>query len=122
MFTAKAQVDDRIEGLESGADAYLTKPTQPRELLAQVKALLARSKAARTAQAMGKAPESRGLTIGILSAKGGLGVTTLATNLGITLRKLTRESVVIADFRPGSSYISAGLGYSNSNTAVVCYR
>ena len=122
MFTAKAQVDDRIEGLESGADAYLTKPTQPRELLAQVKALLARSKAARTAQAMGKAPESRGRTIGILSAKGGLGVTTLATNLGITLRKLTRESVVIADFRPGSSDISAGLGYSNSNGVMQLLR
>ncbi len=115
MFTAKAQVDDKVEGLESGADAYLTKPTQPRELLAQVKALLARSKAARTAQAMGQAPATRGLTIGVLSAKGGLGVSTLVTNLGVILRKLTRESVVVADFRPGSSDISVGLGYTNSN-------
>ena len=47
MFTAKSQLEDKITGLEAGADIYLTKPTQPRELFAQVKALLKRSKKAR---------------------------------------------------------------------------
>jgi DNA-binding response OmpR family regulator len=44
MFTAKTQVDDKVEGFEAGADDYLTKPTQPRELFAHVKAVLARGK------------------------------------------------------------------------------
>ena len=42
MFTAKSQMDDRVTGIEAGADAYLTKPTQPRELFAHIKAMLAR--------------------------------------------------------------------------------
>ena len=44
MFTAKAQVEDRVKGFEAGADDYLTKPTQPRELFAHMKAVLNRSK------------------------------------------------------------------------------
>jgi len=42
MLTARATVDDRVEGLEAGADDYLTKPFSFRELLARVKALLRR--------------------------------------------------------------------------------
>ena len=42
MFTAKSQVDDKVSGFEAGVDDYLTKPTQPRELIAHVKAILSR--------------------------------------------------------------------------------
>jgi two-component system copper resistance phosphate regulon response regulator CusR len=42
MLTARATVDDRVEGLDAGADDYLTKPFSFRELLARVKALLRR--------------------------------------------------------------------------------
>lgn len=42
MLTAKSALDDRIEGLDSGADYYLTKPFDSRELLACVNALLRR--------------------------------------------------------------------------------
>lgn len=42
MLTARAAVDDRVEGFEAGADDYLTKPFSFRELLARVKALLRR--------------------------------------------------------------------------------
>ncbi len=43
MLTSKSEEDDKIAGLETGADDYLTKPFSNRELLARVKALLRRS-------------------------------------------------------------------------------
>lgn len=42
MLTAKSELDDRIRGLDAGADYYLTKPFDTRELLACVNALLRR--------------------------------------------------------------------------------
>lgn len=42
MLTARADVQDRIEGLNAGADYYLTKPFDNRELLACINALLRR--------------------------------------------------------------------------------
>jgi two-component system phosphate regulon response regulator OmpR len=46
MLTARGEPLDRIVGLEIGADDYLPKPFEPRELLARVRALLRRSMAA----------------------------------------------------------------------------
>lgn len=42
MLTARSELDDRVTGLNAGADYYLTKPFDTRELLACVNALLRR--------------------------------------------------------------------------------
>jgi DNA-binding response OmpR family regulator len=110
MFTAKSQVDDKVSGFEVGADDYLTKPTQPRELFAHVKAVLARGRkgGAVTAPVAG----DRGHVIGVLAVKGGLGVSTLASNLGVTLRMRSRKEIVVAEYRPGLGSISLDLGFT----------
>jgi two-component system phosphate regulon response regulator PhoB len=43
ILTARAQTSDRIQGLEAGADDYLTKPFSPKELILRVQAVLKRS-------------------------------------------------------------------------------
>jgi DNA-binding response OmpR family regulator len=48
FLTARGRVEDRIEGFEAGADDYLTKPFDLRELLLRVKAILRRSETVRT--------------------------------------------------------------------------
>lgn len=48
MLTARDSVDDRVKGLTEGADDYLAKPFDVRELLARIRALLRRDKVHRT--------------------------------------------------------------------------
>jgi two-component system phosphate regulon response regulator PhoB len=44
MLTAKSQIDDRLRGLELGADDYITKPFSPKELILRAKAILKRNR------------------------------------------------------------------------------
>ena len=50
MLTARGEEDDRIRGLETGADDYVTKPFSPRELVARVLAVLRRVRPALAAE------------------------------------------------------------------------
>ena len=59
MLTARAMEQDKISGLEAGADDYLTKPFSPKELAARIKAVLRR----RSPQLSGDAVEAEGLRL-----------------------------------------------------------
>lgn len=110
MFTAKAQLDDKLTGYEFGADDYLTKPVQPAELIAHVRAVLRR---AEKLPASSMVLSRKGHVAGIISAKGGVGVSTIITNLGMTLVQ-ENEDVLVADFRPGCSTIRLEMGFQES--------
>jgi two-component system KDP operon response regulator KdpE len=51
MLTAKGEEDDRVRGLELGADDYVTKPFSPRELVSRVRAVLRRTESESSAAA-----------------------------------------------------------------------
>ncbi len=112
MFTAKAQLDDKVTGFEAGADDYLTKPTHPTELSAHVKALLARSSKGKVSTSP-LAAEKHSLTIGVLAPRGGQGVTTVAVNLGEALRVASKSDVIVAELRPGMGTLGPDLGEFN---------
>ncbi len=67
MLTARAAEHDKVEGLEAGADDYVTKPFSPKELLARIKAVLRRRAPQLTDDAIEVAglrlePATRGVT------------------------------------------------------------
>ncbi len=95
MFTAKAQVDDKVTGYNAGVNIYLTKPIHPIDLQANIKTLLTQR------QTRPEAPSSRGYVIGVLAAKGGMGVSTVALNLAISYNSMNQVNVIAAEMKPG---------------------
>jgi pilus assembly protein CpaE len=74
-----------------------------------VKAVLARGGKSKAAAA--QPPSERGQVIGIIAARGGLGLSTLAVNLGISIHNRTDKEVIVAEFRPGEGSMALELGF-----------
>jgi len=108
MFTAKSQLESKVAGYEAGADDYLTKPVHPTELIARIKALFTRSKTRGTGPLLTR----RGYVVGVMAAKGGLGVSTLTLNLALSYYQKTKAEVIAAEMRPGQGTWAGELGFS----------
>lgn len=111
MFTAKSQVNDKVVGYEAGVDDYLTKPVHPAELVAHIRALLSRTRV----RPATSEPIQKGYVLGIVSSRGGMGVSTLALNLASVLAKNTKNDVIAAELRPGQGTWSIDLGLPNES-------
>ena len=109
MLTAKGDLDDKVVGFESGVDDYLTKPTQPKELIAHIQAVLTRNiKNREIKEVTSSLPRS--YTIGVIAAKGGLGCSTLSLALGLLLKENSEQEVIVAEYRPGQGTLGFLLG------------
>ena len=64
MLTARGDLDDRIRGLETGADDYVVKPVEPRELLARVRSVFRRLAAEAARRGAAAAPATRRVRFG----------------------------------------------------------
>ena len=73
MLTARAEEEDKVQGLESGADDYITKPFSPRELVARIRAVLRRGAPA----AEGEVLRANGLALDLASHRVSSGETLL---------------------------------------------
>jgi pilus assembly protein CpaE len=95
MFTAKTTIEDKLAGYDAGVNLYLTKPIHPIDLQANIRNLLA--------QKLTKVDivGDKGYLVGILSATGGAGVSTVALNLAITYAKKYNVKVIAAEMKPG---------------------
>ncbi len=108
MFTAKAGIEDKITGYETGVDDYLTKPIHPAELVAHVKAVLSR------AASKAKEIQSDCSVMGFMAARGGLGVSTLVLNLAIAMFNKTQKFTAAIETIPGYGSWAWELGHSDS--------
>ena len=99
MLSGRAQVADKIQGLQAGADEYITKPAQAEEMVARVVALLERTRRLRQAQ-----PLKRAKVLGLMGAKGGAGTTTVALNIAAAWADRRKKTVIAVELRsyPGS--------------------
>ena len=73
MLTARAEEEDKIQGLDSGADDYITKPFSPRELVARIKAVMRRGSAGADDEVL----EANGLHLDSASHRVSVGDTSL---------------------------------------------
>jgi CheY-like chemotaxis protein/MinD-like ATPase involved in chromosome partitioning or flagellar assembly len=114
VFTAKTQLDDKVMGFEAGADDYLTKPTHPAELQAHVRALLTRVQPKDPKELDTATKHHYGRLIGVLSPRGGLGVSTLASNLAGGFYARTHNEVILAELTAGEGTLGLDLGTPNA--------
>ncbi|EPH40208.1 putative Sensory transduction protein regX3 [Streptomyces aurantiacus JA 4570] len=83
MLTARGDEDDRILGLEIGADDYVTKPFSPRELVLRVESVLRRSQASAPRPRPGSLLRAGGLTVDPAARR----ATKNGTELALTVRE-----------------------------------
>lgn len=125
MLTAKAAVGDRVEGLDAGADDYMTKPFALDELLARIRALLRRSTGDISTilrfEDLVIDPDSRTATrgereLGLTKTEFDL-LTLLARRPGVVLdRDTIYEEIWGIDFMTSSNSLDVYIGYLRRKT------
>jgi two-component system, OmpR family, response regulator ResD len=124
MLTALSEESDRVLGLESGADDYVTKPFSPRELILRVQAVLRRARAANAAVTAAEQPVRSGrLEVDIAGRR--------ARSDGRELDLTVREFDLLAFFvsHPGKAFTRAelleqvwGWSFGDQSTITVYVR
>ncbi|MEV2253414.1 response regulator transcription factor [Streptomyces sp. NPDC050147] len=97
MLTARGDEDDRILGLEVGADDYVTKPFSPRELVLRVESVLRRSHAARAPESVATLGAA-GLWVDLVARRATKG----GTELALTLREFDLLAFLLR--HPGQAF------------------
>jgi len=86
MLSARSRIGHKLSGFESGADDYVAKPADPKEIIARIGALLSRSSQAHRALAP---------VVAMVGVKGGAGTTTTAVNVGVVLAAAHERTVLV---------------------------
>ena len=111
MLSGRAQVPDKIKGLQAGADEYITKPVETDEMLARVETLLNRTLRLSKTQAV-----RHGKVLGFIGVKGGVGTTTVALNVALAL-VANQKKVIAAELRSYIGTFASQLGLSPNRTS-----
>lgn len=97
VLTGESELEDKLAAFEAGADDYLSKPFESAELAARLTALMRRTEAMKLAQTQGLEPKHQAKLIAVHSLRGGIGCTSLATNLAVGLSNLWHAPTLLTD-------------------------
>lgn len=112
ILSGQTELSAKIQGLEAGADEYVTKPVDPKEMAVRVKSLLARTQRLRQVVVTPTGQHSRqGKVVAVVGAKGGVGTTTLAANMAAGLSMRNYKTVVV-EMRPYFGTLARHFGVS----------
>ncbi|GJM41201.1 MAG: transcriptional regulator [Ardenticatenaceae bacterium] len=102
VLTGESDLQEKLAAFEAGADDYVCKPFAAAELAARLTVLLRRAKALEAAQAQTLARSDQGRMIAVHSLRGGIGTSSLATNLAIGLQNLWQNATLLMDMVPNA--------------------
>lgn len=116
ILSGQTELSAKIQGLEAGADEYVTKPVDPKEMAVRVKSLLARTQRLRQVVVTPGGQRSRqGKLVALIGAKGGVGTTTLVANLSIGLQIRSYKTVAV-EMRPYFGTLARHFGVTPTAT------
>ena len=112
ILSGQTELSAKIQGLEAGADEYVTKPVDPKEMAVRVRSLLARTQRLRQVVVTPAGQRSRqGKIVAVIGAKGGVGTTTMAANLAAGLA-MRNYKVIAVEMRPYFGTLARHFGVS----------
>ncbi len=115
ILSGQTELAAKIQGLEAGADDYVTKPVDPKEMVVRVKAMLARTQRLRQSAPAAAAPSRQGRLIAVIGAKGGVGTTTVSANMAVAIA-MRNHRTVLAELRPYYGTLVRHFGITPSAT------
>ena len=113
MLTARGEDIDRIVGLEMGADDYLAKPANPRELVARLRAILRRTQGTSDAPARLELGDLRVDTAAMQATQAGTTLSLTGAELAVLTELLRQAGQVISREALCEGALSRRLGYSD---------
>ncbi|WP_420642052.1 response regulator [Candidatus Leptofilum sp.] len=102
VLTGESDLQEKLAAFEAGADDYVCKPFAAAELAARLTVLLRRAKALEAAQAQTLSQSDQGRMIAVHSLRGGIGTSSLASNLAVGLRSLWQNATLLMDMVPNA--------------------
>lgn len=97
VYSDHGDLGSARRAIQAGAHDYLLKPVTAKDFIDALTKAFAQIERRRISELGAQAPVSEGVVISLFGAKGGIGKTTLATNLAIALTRFRQESVALMD-------------------------
>ena len=116
VLTGESDLQEKLAAFEAGADDYVVKPFAAAELAARLTVLLRRAKALEAAQSQMLQKSDQARVIAVHSLRGGIGSSTLASNLAIGLNALWKSPTLLMDMVPNAGQQALMLNMSLKRT------